>query len=188
MTRGYMIISCATHIRRAYDAENQRLIFARLPDETRTLLDHVNKVEWYPRKHAKGLFTAVARHHMETDGQAREALRGVGRSIAEMATSTFLKLLMKLMTPALFAKKVPDFWSRDHRGGTMSVDASAIDKRKVVVFHREIEGYDYVAGTAPGFLGFALESIGCKNVACDIVGWDIDNPGPAEVRYDIRWD
>jgi hypothetical protein len=188
MTRGYMLISCATHLQRRYDEAARKAILARLPDDTRNLLDRVNKVEWYPRIHAKSLFTAIAKHHIEGDGKAREALLDVGRSIADMATNTFLRLLMKLMTPALFARKVPDFWARDHRGGTMNVDASQLESRRVAIFHRDIAGYDYVAGTAPGFLGFALTSIGCKNVACDIAGWSLEDPGPAEVRYDLRWD
>jgi hypothetical protein len=187
-TRGYMIVSCVTHVQKKYAAADREAIMARLPKETLDLIDRVNTVEWYPRVHAKSLFTAIAHHHMEGDKNTDAALLAVGHSIAEMASNTFLRLIMKLMTPSLFAKKVGTFWERDHRGGELSADVKDIENKHLTIRHTGIGGYDFVAGTAPGFMGFALTAIGCKNVRSETFGFSLDNPGPEEVRYEMRWD
>lgn len=188
MTRGYMIMSCVTHIRRAYDAKTSASIMDRLAPDTRKVIDNVKPVEWYARDHAKGLFTAIARHHLEGDGKMHEGMVGCGRCIAEMASNTFLRLLMKLMTPTLFARKVGSFWERDHRGGALTADMTRINQKELTFVHTGIGGYDFVGACAPGFLGYALEAIGCKNVVNETTGFSVENPGPEEVRYRMRWD
>lgn len=186
-SRGYMVQSVTTYIESAYDDDDRRQILERIDPTVRGMMQKVDKVAWYPVEDVAKIFGAIAAHHQSTDGKIRPALERVGRSIAETATTTFLKLVLRILTPALFTAKMPDFWRRDNRCGNLrAVRFDATDKKLVAVLD-DIGGYDFIAPVAAGFLVFALEHLGYKNVRAAF-DWAFDAPGPDSVTYELTWD
>jgi hypothetical protein len=91
------------------------------------------------------------------------------------------------MTPRLFAKKFPDFWVRDMRGGVMTVDPSELSHNRFVVHLVDVDGFDHVGPVANGFIGFAMEKITGGPVNIVVSSWSLERPGPAELRWDVSW-
>ncbi len=99
---------------------------------------------------------------------------------------SFLRLLMKLMTPKLFAQKVSNIWERDHRSGRLDGDSSDIANKHLVFRLTDVGGYDFLGAGLNGFMCAALEACGCKitRQECD---WTLANPGPEKVTGHVWW-
>jgi hypothetical protein len=105
--------------------------------------------------------------------------------IGEAATNSFLKLLMRVMTPAVFSKKAPDLWARDNRYGRMETEQVA--KGHLVTHLRDVGGYYHAGPVAAGFGMFALRAVGAKDIDVKVSGWSLTTPCPPEVRLDMTW-
>ncbi len=184
--RGYMIHSTANHIEKAYDPSTRKSIYDRVNPRVRELLATIERVQWYPIDDLAEIFRAIASHHRETDGKQLEALERVGRSIADTATTTSLRLLFRLMTPALFAAKASSLWERNSRGCALSVSSYDPDRRQMKIALTGARGYDHIGSVLPGFVLGALETIGCKDprVTFDVA----DESGTRDsYAYDFSW-
>lgn len=183
--RGYSLRQTARYLETKFDADARERALATLPAETRTALATFDAGGWYPRIHSAALFRAIAAAR-GGDHTYRD-LVGCGEFIAGEATNTFLRLLMKVMTPTLFAKKVPDFWTRDQRGGHFEVDveragAGAIDMALV-----DVEGYDHIGVVSIGWIQFGMAALGKRDVRVTQDGWSAAAPGPRRIGYQVRW-
>lgn len=185
--RGYMVLSPLTHLRSFYDAKNAAAIEARIPADIRAALPQVTDVGWYPREYAVAIYSAIADHHRHGDGKVSQAIFDMGHGIATRALETFLKLVIKVMTPEVFVRKIPDVWLRDHKGGFMKTDTSDVANNHVVFNLQEVGGYNYIGGSLPGFQTATLTALGCKGLRyeCD---WTPENPGPESVTCHFHWD
>lgn len=185
--RGYVILAPAGFVEHRYEAAARKAIFDRVPSETRDLLTQIKDIDWYPREHEVNIYRALAAYH-RGDGEAavRAAFFALGKSTAERAMESFLKLAMSVMTPQLYARKVPDVWRRDHRGGELEVDVSDITSNHLVFRFVHVGGYDYLGAGVEGFQSTALTTIGCKNVTCEC-DWTPSAPGPDTITAHFRW-
>lgn len=186
-TRGYTLSGTLAHIEQNYDEATRTKMLDGLSPDLRATLRSINDVGWYPVAQAGELFGVLVAHHRETDGKPELALERVGRTLSSRAMNTFLKLLMKLMTPGLFARKLPDFWSRDNRCGTLDAVFPEGEKQRILVTMRGVSEFHYIQGAVPGFVSAALEAMGCKNVKMTS-DWTAAQPGADVVKYDARWD
>jgi hypothetical protein len=184
--RGSMIHSTASHIEKAYDPATRKSIYDRVNPRVRELLASIERIDWYPVDDLAEIFRAIASHHRETDGKQLLALERVGRSIAETATTTSLRLLFRLMTPTLFAAKAASLWERNSRGCVLSVASYQRDKREMRVKLTGARGYDHIGAVAPGFILFALETMGCKDARVSFDPSD-DSKARDEFLYDFAW-
>jgi len=186
-SRGYMVQSVTDYIGTSYDESERRQILERIDPGIRHMMQNVNPITWYPVEDVAKIFAAIAAHHQATDGKVREALENVGRKIATTATTTFLKLVLRILTPALFASKMPHFWSRDNRCGTLRALEFEAKENRLVAVLEDVGGYDFIGAVTPGFIFFALEHLGNKNVRA-AYDWTIENPGPDSLTYVVTWD
>ncbi|MBX3229281.1 MAG: hypothetical protein KIT84_18330 [Labilithrix sp.] len=182
-----MIHSAASYIEKAYEPATRKRIYDRISPRVRELFAFVNKFEWYPVDDAAEIFRAIAAHHRESDGKIAAALEGVGRQIAETASTTSLKLLFRLMTPALFAKKASDLWERNSRCGELAVPSFEAANRKMSMKLTDVEGFDFIGLVASGFVLYALEAVGCKNPRASFV-FDEGSPAPSALAYELTWE
>lgn len=183
--RGYSLRQTARYLETKFDADTRRRVIDGLPASSRTMLSSFDAGEWYSREHSSALFRAIA--GARGGDQAKDDLIACGEFIAGEATNTFLRLLMKIMTPTLFAKKVPDFWKRDHRGGHFEVDVSKAGDGKIDLKLVDVGDYDHIGPVAIGWIKFGMTSLGKKDVKVDIDGWSLDNPNPPVVSYQVTW-
>jgi len=187
VVRGYIVQQMVDFIQKYYDEETRKQIYAPMSSDTRAQLAALESAVWYPRDHVVTLLrgiVAVKNDEVESYNDLLE----VGRFVAVEATNTFLKLLLRMLTPALFFKKQPSFWARDTRGcGRYEVDLSRIDANEVRMKLIGAQGYDHVCITGLGFLESALTSMGKKGLRIKQSGWSLATPSPPEVNFEIAW-
>src|SRR5258707_4380639 len=114
LTRGYTMLGTLSFIDKNYDNATRERLYRTLSPNVRGSIGTYKPVEWYDRIHFVELLRGIASLQGTETGAYKELVR-CGQSVAEMATNTFLKLLMKILTPTLFAQKIPDIWLRDNR-------------------------------------------------------------------------
>src|SRR5690606_10839111 len=101
VVRGYIVQQMVDFIQKYYDEETRKQIYAPMSSDTRAQLAALESAVWYPRDHVVTLLrgiVAVKNDEVESYNDLLE----VGRFVAVEATNTFLKLLLRMLTPALF--------------------------------------------------------------------------------------
>lgn len=185
--RASIILSADRFIGDSFGPATKASLRKAYSPELRAALAQVKQADWTPRAHLVELLTAVVSVHGATPHSAKK-LNACGRAIFDDATNTFIRLILKMATPAIFAKKFPDFWQRDFRNsGYGQVDTTELDRHRIVVTFHETEGFDYMAPLGAGFIGFAMERVTGKKVTMELRDWSFDNPGPNQVHYEVSW-
>jgi hypothetical protein len=187
MVRGYTVEQTAAFIDSHYDEDTRKKIYASVPSELRDKLGHLAAAEWYPRDYNVALLRGVAAVRNDNKG-SYDDLVALGRFVAVEATNTFLKLLLKMLTPAMLFKKVPSIWERDTRDcGRYEADFSKVAENKVTLRLLGAEGYDHVCITSIGYFESVLGRMGKQDARIEQKGWSLATPSPSEVRIDIAW-
>jgi hypothetical protein len=186
-TRGYSMIGTLKFIDATYDETAKARIMEQLSPEVRKAIGTYREIEWYDAKHFSELLRGIAKEAGDGDAAAEAALVKSGHFIASIAASTFLRLLMRVLTPSLFAKKIPSLWTRDNQGGAIETDMSEADNGRIVFHVVDVGGYDYIVPVAAGWIAFAMEAMGEKVLERKIIGWSAGEPGPKTARIDLRW-
>lgn len=175
-------MNCAQFIEKYCTPEQQAKIRAQLSPDLKAALPTIKYGEWYPLHFAtdqvRGVFSLY-----ESFDEAEAALDRFGKYIGEQASSTFLRLLMKMLTLNMLVKKWPMFWERYHNFGRMT---AAIEGPQHLVFHIE-PGYDYMYRLGPGWIKVACEGLGMKNIQIktNVPYGDIRID---VIRVDVTWD
>jgi len=115
---------------------------------------------------------------------ARDRLIACGEFIAREATNSFLKIVIRMLTPNLLAKKLPDLWRRDCSEGTFEVDASG---NKLAFRLAGMGGFDHVPCTAAGFVKFALTTMGKTVEQVQVHSWSLTQPCADGARVELTW-
>lgn len=187
MIRGYSVKQQLNFLQTQYDPEVSSRLFATIPVEIRAELHDLKAAEWYPRAYSIAVLRAIASHQGNDEQQVYNDLARCGMFIATEATNTFLKLLMKILTPTLFAKKIPEFWKRDQTGGHFEVDTSEAKDGRLKLELCDVEGFDHIGVIGIGWISFGLTAMGKSNVVVTQKGWALANPGPKNIEYHVRW-
>jgi len=182
MVKGYMIVATGRFI--MGDAAIRARVSPALLDEIAKHEKTIKPSEWIGRPDQMVLWRAIAAG--SDDATAYGDLVRCGESIADYASGTFLRLLLKMLTPGLFARKFPDLWAHDHRGGFIENDK--IDAKGMQITIKDIEGFDHIGGVAPGFIRFALTAIGLKNIVTRSPNWSMTTPAPRDATIVVSWD
>lgn len=180
MVKGYMIQTTSSFIVR----ELASTIAPDILDVARAAEANVKGTEWRPRADVVRLWRAIADAHPD-DESARRALIRTGQTMSEMATSTFLKLLLKVLTPRMFAAKFPDFWTRDNTAGRGSVEI--VSEKKLHITMHDVAGYDHLGPVGVGWVTFALAAIGMKDVEARCLDWSRSKPSATTVHVEASW-
>ena len=115
---------------------------------------------WYPLEHFVSICDAIAKNR--TLDQTEDEVRRLGQSIAEAALGTFLKLILKILTPALFANKYDSFWKRYHNFGGMHCDVTEIESNHIILYYPV---YPWVHLIGPGWAETTFKAMGKPNVS-----------------------
>jgi hypothetical protein len=181
--RGYMVANAGGYLREAAGPDAAR-VFEGLSPQTRDAVSGAKPAAWCSVSLMSEICRNVAALGGGNEERARDLLVKCGRFIANEATNTFLKLLMRMLTPTLFAAKLPDFWRRDCTGGKLVVDVS---EQKLGVRLHEIDGWDHVCVTTVGYVGFALEAMGKVVEKTTIHDWSLERPNQDGASFELLW-
>src|SRR6185503_15093867 len=99
-------------IEKNYDEAARKRILGALSPQAQSFMETAKKAQWAPPSYSAELWTGIAKEHAAS-GDAQEQLVKAGRYQGAYATNTYLKLLMKMLTMKMFAKKFPDICARD---------------------------------------------------------------------------
>jgi hypothetical protein len=186
-TRGSSLAGLLSYLEKSCDDARFREVQAALSPELRRDLAGVKHAAWYPRRHFIELNEAIASLHEGNETATRDALEAAGREISYIASNTFMRLLLKMLTPAQFAKKFPDFWNRDMRGGRCSADTRDLASRRLYAGLHDVAGFTHVGPVAAGYIGFAMDAITGTRCTAQIEGWSLASPASSDIHYVVTW-
>ena len=182
--RSYMLVSTANYLRHKLGASEGQRLLDTLSPETRAILTAEKPAAWSPMSNYVELLRTVAALGKGDDAKARDSLIDAGKFVAQEASSTFLRLFLKMLTPNLFAKKVPSVWSRDFSRGRAEAEISD----KGLVFRMfGISGMDHIPCTAPGFVTFAMETMGKSIKTVTVHKWSLEEPCVDGAYFKLEW-
>lgn len=187
MIRGYSVKQQLNFLETQYEPSVSERLLALVPQDVRRDLAAVKPAEWYPRQHSVHILRAIAAHGGKDEQAVQNDLVRCGTFIATEATNTFLKLLMKILTPALFAKKIPEFWTRDMKGGRFEVDVADASGGRIKLSLNDIEGFDHIGIVSMGWISFGMQAMGKTDVKVTQQGWSLSTPGARKISYDLTW-
>jgi hypothetical protein len=184
--RGYIIVHTVQYLRdKLGDAEWNRVSSTLSPELRAVLSGEVKHGGWYPISYTTELNRVLLDKTVKGgDDAAREALHSCGRYIAGAATNTFLKMLMKMLTPNLFARKLPDVFRRDFSSGRLE---SSLDGRKLTCRYFDVPGFEHSAVLASGFAAKAFEGMGKEVETFSVHKWSLAEPNLDGSWFELTW-
>jgi hypothetical protein len=183
--RGYVIAREAAYLRSQLGEEGAKKQFALLSPDLQKVISDGKPATWYPVALIAELHRAIVTSIAGGDEtRAREALIACGKFVAHEATNTYLRLLMRMLSPSLFAKKMPDFFQRDNLGGKI---ATEVNGKTLVCRFSEIAGYDHIPVMAAGFAVFAFDAMGKTLDSLVSHNWSLANPCAEGASFELTW-
>lgn len=169
----------------AHLASSRGTILEQLSPEVRAMIGTYKEIEFYPITHWCEVLRGIASLYGNDEAAAERELAKCGEFIAHHATGTFLRLIMKVLTPTLFAKKIPSLWTRDNTKGEFAADLSEVDNGRMVFRLSKAGGLDYIGPVAKGWVNFAMKTMGRPPTSIKLSGWSLAQPGPDEIEIEI---
>lgn len=182
--RAYMLLSNIEFLRQKLGQEQLGRIVEGLSPEARAIHTTAKAADWCPVGVYSEVLGAVAATAGGKEDLARDTLIASGEFVAREASNTFLRLLMRMLTPSLFAKKLPDLWKRDCSRGRLEVEVT--DERLVCRMF-ETQEMDHAVCTGAGFVKFALESMGKSVQKVSIHNWSLAKPSGEGSWFEFTW-
>jgi hypothetical protein len=185
MIRGHVIQHTIKFFRNECEQDLGLRIEAALPLDLRTQLRDIAPAAWYPRRYEVELLQAIAHVH-GNEASARNDLLRCGASMA-VGNNDFMKLLMRVLTPELFVKKLPSFWTRDHQDSAgYLVDQVDVSGQRATLRLCGVGGYAHSAVLWHGWMQQVFREMGAN---CEVrqQGWSWSQPAPDEIKYEVKW-
>jgi hypothetical protein len=179
--RGHLILGMAKYIQEELDPALRASVQERCGDVLARVRE-VDRTAWYPLDDVVAMYEAV--HGQFADPkEGWDELWRAGKFVASDAAGTFLKLLLKVLTPRLFARQFPEIWRRYHDFGDLRADLQALDDNRVSF---TMPGYPFVAPVTAGWLEYLFIGFGMKHVQV-VVDAPHGGPWPEELHYQVSW-
>ncbi len=189
-TRAHCMRGIGNYLR-SLDPAHAQPIESKLSQETMKSMYEISPEIWCPISLWKEALDVIVASHSDPV-TARAAVRSVGRFICEGTVNSFLRVLMRIMTPALFAKKGAGMIGKDFRGfpggePDYSYDLTKESEGLMTMTIRNAKSFPYLGATGQGFIEFAFHYIGKKNVLIDEPNCPPNEYAPEVVHWRIRW-
>ena len=183
--RGYILAATISFLRETAGSKHAEEILQTVSPELQEVCRRVQPAELYPIPMFAELNGALVRHLAGNDeAKARDILIKCGRHMGREASNTFLKLLMRMLTPKLIMKKLPDFWRRDFTGGNIEVKPR---ENGLECFMFGIQGYDHCCPLSAGWQEYNLEAMGKSLQGTTIRKWSLDEPSRDGTSFEVIW-
>jgi hypothetical protein len=185
-TRGYLITSAVKFIQEDVgDKAWPRIQSGFSAPLQQTLSGTIKPAEWYPisllNELTRAITTSIGRGE---DERARDALFRYGKSTATEATNSFLKIFLKILTPSLFAKKLPEVFRRDFSGGRLIVE---VKDRTISCRMYDLPGFEHGGPLGSGFAAFPIEAMGKTIEKVTVQDWSLSAPNVDGTRFELTW-
>ncbi len=188
--KGFYIESILNYVKTKFDAETTKQILSKIPSEV--LNEKYNPIEWYPNDYVTRVFDGIISSSGNDEKLVAQRLVGAGFALAEEGANRFMKYLFKVLTPKMFATKLPSLWTRHHDFGELTLDLAHIDENS---FSYNMTAYDGLHYIGIGWAEWAFgEGMRKQNVHAshNCPEGQIFGPYgkrcPEVVRIEVKWD
>jgi hypothetical protein len=185
LTKGFNLEQTIRFIDEAYTAAERDRIHGQLAPALRAGLPAVRGGEWYPIGDLVAFLDAMASVAPSPEAAEGKA-RALGRHISDAATGTFMRLVLKVLTPKLFLKKAPDIWPRMFSFGIFESDPSGFGDRRATMTMRDVEDFPHVAAVSAGWMEGVFDAMGFSGVRVKYEPLASEAPGYG-YAFDIEW-
>ena len=186
LIRGTHIVPLLQHVQSTYDAETKQTIYGSLTDTTRTALGQLDSDVWYPASIVAEVNRCIFNAHGDPS-KGYAAVRETGAAIAEYGVNTFMRLLIKLMTPEMLAKKWPTIWGKSHNFGHMKTEMDSTRDRWMSLTLSEVEDYSHIGPCVVGFISFSLKAMGRSQASVVEPNLDWTRETAASYSFEVTW-
>lgn len=188
--KGSSIRSTGAYIR-TLDAETIRRIEANLTPEQQKITYDARPDDWYPHEFFVAPYKAIVAAY-DDPVAARRSVQAAGRWACEEMANSFLRLVMRMMTPGLFVKKCGQLLAKDFRGfpgGGPDViyDLSKEKAGEITMELRNAGNHPFLGASAVGYIEFAFEHMGKKNLTVEERDIDVRDFSASFARWYINW-
>jgi uncharacterized protein (TIGR02265 family) len=183
LVKGLHILPLHDFIAELHGEERRGLIYDRMRHDTREMLKIVQRDEWRPMALVADINDAIYVSRNEpAEGYAD--MVAAGKVIADYAAGTYVRLLIKLMTPKILASKWPDIWRKSHNFGEMKCQLETDHLLRMTL--EDVRDYTHVAPSIVGFLTFSLNAMGLPDA--QVVQLDRDaSPNSTRYEFQVTW-
>jgi hypothetical protein len=184
LVKGIHVIPLHDFIKENYDDETRNGIYERMSEPAREMLRTIKREDWMPVEHVGNVASALFHASGEREHGYQDMVRA-GAAIADYATNTYVRLLIKLMTPKIMASKWPDIWKKSHNFGLMQCQLE--NDRMLRMTLSGVENYTHIGPVAVGFLTFALKAMNMPDATVLQVGDRFANVNAERYEFSINW-
>lgn len=182
--RGYSISAAMKYMQEVGGADGERALQS-LSEGAKQTLHAITPADWYSVGVLGEMYRAMVAFMAKNDqARAEDVLTTCGKYMGREATNTFLRLLMKMLTPAMLAKKFPDLWRRDFSGGRAEIK---VDEKGLVCRYYDVPGFDHASVVGSGFVIFTLEAMGKSVEKVTRLDWSLDRPNVDGAGFELLW-
>jgi uncharacterized protein (TIGR02265 family) len=183
LIKGVHILPLHDFIAELPDEERRARIYDRMQQDTREMLRTVQRDEWRPMALVADMNEAIYTSRDEP-AHGYEDMVAAGKAIADYAAGTYVRLLIKLMTPKILASKWPAIWRKSHSFGEMTCVLES--DRLLRMTLADVRDYTHVAPFVVGFLTFSLNAMGLADA--DVAHIERDaSPNSSRYEFQITW-
>jgi hypothetical protein len=170
-----------------YPADVARRLVDGLPREVKQSAGRTEPAAWCPRAHHVELLRAIASASRD-EGRVFDDLLAYGQFVGKKTVDGALKPFMAIVSPKLFARKLPELWARDHRGESkLESEFTQLDEGRLPIRFTGIRGYDHVGVAALGWIKTAVGSLVGKTPQVRQTGWSLRHTSPSEMVCEVSW-
>ncbi len=187
LIRAYTVQCELAFIEQYFDEGTRERAMDQIPQAVREEIGQLKPVDWCPVDYASYVLNAIASVKNDPEGSFADIVE-CGKSISKEASNTFYKLMLNVVTPEVFLKKLDQtFWGRDFKGvGSWDIQiAESGDRAKLEL--SDVKGLDHIGPLNEGFMRFIFGAMGYENVSCETKGWSLAEPGPEVIQYEVTW-
>jgi uncharacterized protein (TIGR02265 family) len=183
LIKGVHILPLHDFIAELRDEERRGRIYDRMRQETRDMLKDVQRDEWKPMPLVADINDAIYTSRDEpAEGYAD--MVAAGKVIADYAAGTYVRLLIKLMTPKILASKWPDIWRKSHNFGEMTCRLESDHLLRMTL--DDVRDYSHVGPCTVGFLTFSLNAMGLPDANVEQLDRQASSSS-ARYEFQITW-
>ena len=158
-------------------------ILEGLSSAARAATTELKPADWFSVNVYAELLNALAAQSNGNVDDARDNLIACGEYVAREASNTFLKMLMRILTPSLFASSCPRYGDETFPAAGWRPTFS----RRLVCRMFEIKGFDHAPCTAAGFVKFAFGSMGKAIDRVQVHNWSLAEPCAEGASIELSW-
>jgi hypothetical protein len=158
---GHFLRAATIVIEQDFTPEKREAIRKQLGKEAENALLTATGKEWCAAEHVAEVYAAIATAWASGE-ERRAGFFKIGTIIGSEAANTFMRLFMKIVTPAMLFKQFPKVWPKYADFGKFELGVLSSDRFEFTV--RDLSPMTYQPLVSSGWTHYMLEAMSRKNI------------------------